>query len=117
MSKSLEFYSPSEGALAQLVERNDGIVEASGSTPLRSIFQRGSMHKMLTVSQAADLLKVSGACMTRLLDQEQIPSQESEGHRQILFQDLCKYREKSKAKSKKARRELIKQAQLLNLGY
>jgi hypothetical protein len=26
------------GALAQLVERNNGIVEANGSTPLRSIY-------------------------------------------------------------------------------
>jgi hypothetical protein len=26
------------GALAQLVERNNGIVEVNGSTPLRSIF-------------------------------------------------------------------------------
>ncbi len=28
------------GALAQLVERYDGIVEVSGSTPLRSIFPK-----------------------------------------------------------------------------
>lgn len=30
------------GALAQLVERHDGIVEASGSTPLRSKNKRES---------------------------------------------------------------------------
>lgn len=28
--------SPQNGALAQLVERNNGIVEVNGSTPLRS---------------------------------------------------------------------------------
>jgi hypothetical protein len=34
---NLKLLIPSYGALAQLVERNNGIVEANGSTPLRSI--------------------------------------------------------------------------------
>ena len=33
------------GALAHLVERNDGIVEVNGSSPLRSIFQY--IHKWI----------------------------------------------------------------------
>lgn len=33
----LEWFLILFGALAQLVERNNGIVEANGSTPLRSI--------------------------------------------------------------------------------
>ena len=38
-------------------------------------------------------------------------------HRRILFEDILKYKEKSKEKSRKVREELTRDAQDLDLGY
>ncbi len=65
-----------KGALAQLVERNNGIVEVSGSIPLRSSMKRPTKNKPVRqkkVSQASlhkevfkQVLKENDALMKRL---------------------------------------------------
>jgi hypothetical protein len=55
--------------------------------------------------------------LIRLLEGKKIPFHKVGRHRRVFFRDLLVYREKSKAKSKKARIELTKQAQDYDLGY
>lgn len=75
------------------------------------------IHAELTTQQAANLLNVSRPYLIQLLEAGKIPFHKVGRHRRILFANLLKYREKSKEKSRKAREELTRQAQDLDLGY
>lgn len=74
-------------------------------------------HAELTTQEAANFLNVSRPYLIQLLEKELIPFHRVGRHRRILFKDILKYKEKSKEKSRKAREELTKEAQDLDLGY
>lgn len=74
-------------------------------------------HAELSTQEAANLLNVSRPYFIRLLDQGRIPYHRVGTHRRIMFEDLLKYKEKSNDKSRKAREELTREAQDLDLGY
>jgi len=72
---------------------------------------------ILTTQEAADFLNVSRPYLIKLLEKELIPVRRVGRHRRILFEDILKYKEKSKEKSRKARETLSQEAQDLDLGY
>jgi len=74
-------------------------------------------HAELTTQEAADFLNVSRPYLIKLLEKELIPVRRVGRHRRILFEDILKYKEKSKEKSRKARETLTQEAQDLDLGY
>ena len=74
-------------------------------------------HAELTTQEAANFLNVSRPYLIRLLEKEAIPFHRTGRHRRILFEDVMKYKEKMKAKSRKISDQLIKEAQDLDLGY
>jgi len=74
-------------------------------------------HAELTTQEAANFLNVSRPYLIQLLEKELIPYRRVGRHRRILFEDIVRYKEKSKAKSRKARQELTQEAQDLDLGY
>jgi len=75
------------------------------------------IHAELTTQEAANLLNVSRPYLIQLLEKGKIKFHKVGRHRRILFADILKYQEKSKDKSRKAREELTKEAQDLDLGY
>jgi len=74
-------------------------------------------HAELTTQEAANFLNISRPYLIQLLEKGLIPFRRVGRHRRILFEDILKYKEKSKEKSRKAREELTKEAQDLDLGY
>jgi excisionase family DNA binding protein len=72
---------------------------------------------ILTTQEAADFLNVSRPYLIKLLEKELIPVRRVGRHRRIMFEDILKYKEKSKEKSRKARETLTQEAQDLDLGY
>ena len=74
-------------------------------------------HAELTTQEAANFLNVSRPYLIQLLEKELIPFRRVGRHRRILFEDILQYKEKSKEKNRKAREELTKEAQDLDLGY
>lgn len=75
------------------------------------------IHAELTTQEAANLLNVSRPYFIRLLEGKKIPFHKVGRHRRVFFHDLMMFREKSKEKNRKARRELTEHAQDLDLGY
>lgn len=74
-------------------------------------------HAELTTQEAANFLNISRPYLIQLLEKELIPFRRVGRHRRILFEDIVRYKEKSKAKSRKTRQELTEEAQDLDLGY
>ncbi len=74
-------------------------------------------HPELTTQEAANFLNISRPYLIQLLEKGLIPFRLVGRHRRILFEDILKYKEKSKEKSRKAREELTNDAQDLDLGY
>ena len=74
-------------------------------------------HAELTTKEAADFLNVSRPYLVKLLEKELIPIRRVGRHRRIFFEDIQKYKEKSKKKSSKVREALTQEAQDLDLGY
>lgn len=74
-------------------------------------------HAELTTQEAASFLQISRPYLIQLLEKGLIPFRKVGRHRRILFEDIVKYREKSREKSRKAHDELTKEAQELDLGY
>lgn len=75
------------------------------------------IHAELTTQEAANLLNVSRPYLIQLLEKGKIKFHKTGRHRRILFADILKYKEESKVKSRKAREELTREAQDLDLGY
>jgi excisionase family DNA binding protein len=75
------------------------------------------IHAALTTQEAADLLNVSRPFLIGLLEAGKIPYQRLGSHRRILFKDLMAFKEKTDAASDEAFRQLVEEAQELNMGY
>ena len=75
------------------------------------------IHAELTTQEAANLLNVSRPYLIQLLEKGKIKFHKVGRHRRILFADILKYQEKSMGRSRRAREELTKEAQDLDLGY
>ena len=74
-------------------------------------------HAELTTQEAADFLNISRPFLIQLLEKEKIPFRKVGRHRRILFEDLVKYKERSKLKGRGIREELTDEAQDLDIGY
>lgn len=74
-------------------------------------------HAELTTQEAADFLNISRPFLIQLLEKEKIPFRKVGRHRRILFEDLAKYKERSKTKRRKAREELTDESQGLDTFF
>lgn len=74
-------------------------------------------HAQLTTQEAANFLNVSRPYLIKLLEEEKIPFTKVGRHRRVAFEEILKYKNSLMDKSKKAREELTKDAQDLDLGY
>ena len=70
-----------------------------------------------TTQEAADFLNVSQPFLIQLLEKEKIPFRKVGRHRRIMFEELMKYKERSKERSHKIREKLTEEAQDLGIGY
>lgn len=71
----------------------------------------------LTTQEAADLIHVSRPFLVRLLESGDIPHHKVGTHRRIKLTDLMIYKKKMEEESRKAREELTREAQELDMGY
>jgi excisionase family DNA binding protein len=71
----------------------------------------------LTTQEAANLLYVSRPFLVRLLESGDIPYHKVGTHRRIKLTELLAYKKKIEAESRKAREELTREAQELDMGY
>jgi len=74
-------------------------------------------HAELTTQEAADFLNISRPFLIQLLEKEKIPFRKVGRHRRILFEDLLKYKQRSKSKGRSIREQLTDDAQDLDIGY
>jgi excisionase family DNA binding protein len=71
----------------------------------------------LTTQQAAMMLNISRPYLVRMLDAGEIPFHKVGSHRKVTFDDVRVYKEKRRARSLDALRELSEQAQEQVMGY
>ncbi len=71
----------------------------------------------LTTQQAADLLNLSRQYVQRLLDEGKIPSYKVGADNRVRLDDVLVYKQKSDADRFDALKQLVAEAQELNMGY
>ncbi|WP_199444030.1 helix-turn-helix domain-containing protein [Umezawaea beigongshangensis] len=65
---------------------------------------------MLTTQQAADMLGISRPTLVKLLEDGEIPYQQPGRHRRITLADLVTYRQRARARRRRALEEMTRQA-------
>lgn len=92
---------------------------------LKALAKMGRGHAVTTIAlaeelsegEAAVLLNVSESFLTKLLDQDAIPSRRVGSHRRLLTRDLLAYKQRRKAARLEVLAELSAQTQELGMGY
>jgi excisionase family DNA binding protein len=90
-----------------------GLSEIGKGRAVRMIPQEAE----LSTQEAAELLNLSRPFVVRLLDEGKIPSHKVGTHRRVRLDDLLAYKAQSDADRLEALKNLVAEAQELNMGY
>ncbi|HEX9774540.1 MAG TPA: helix-turn-helix domain-containing protein [Actinomycetota bacterium] len=75
------------------------------------------IDKLLTTTEAAELLNVSRPYLARLLDQRVLPFEMVGTHHRVRLSDVLKYLEKKDAERRAALDEMVREGEELELPY
>lgn len=104
-----------------LSEFEDIIAQASPTPAIREAFTRAvhalangsavrieAMPKMLTTSQAAELLNISRTTMVKMLEEGKLPYEQPNVHRLVRLEDVLDYKKQRTAKRRTFLRDLTR---------
>jgi len=108
--RSLEGVKLPESAVRILIA---GLAEIGKGNAVRLVPQ----HAELTTQEAAEILNLSRPYVVRLIDDGKIPSHKVGTHRRVRIDDVLAYKKTSDADRLDALKNLVEEAQELDMGY